>query len=79
MIEKHDMMHEFPEHHDRIIELKASNKEFLRLYNEYHRLDKEIRRVELDIEPASDKFLEERKKLRLHLKDKLYNIIVDSA
>lgn len=78
MIEKHDLIHEFPEHRERIHQLKIENREFKRLFNEYHRLDHEIRRIELEIEPTSDKFLEERKKLRLHLKDRLYKMITSS-
>lgn len=75
MVRKHDLVHDFPEHHERIHELKMSNKKFARLYREYQRVDKEIVRIETEIEHSSDRFLEERKKFRLHLKDELLGML----
>lgn len=70
-IEKHDLIHELPEYRDRIHELKASDPEFARLFEEYHKVDHEIRRIEEGFEPTADEYLEERKKIRLQLKDEL--------
>lgn len=75
MIEKHDLIHEFPEHRDRIHNLKMMNNHFARLFGEYHEIDHEIRRIELDIEPRLDIYVEEKKKKRLALKDELYRFI----
>lgn len=76
MLEKHDLIHELPEHRERIHELKTENNHFSRLFDEYHDVNHEIRRIEMEIEPTSDVYLEERKKQRLLLKDQLYNIII---
>jgi uncharacterized protein YdcH (DUF465 family) len=76
MLEKHDLIHELPEHRERIHELKTENNHFSRLFDEYHDVNHEIRRIEMEIEPTSDIYLEERKKQRLLLKDQLYNIII---
>ena len=76
MLEKHDLIHELPEYRERIHELKTENNHFLRLFDEYHDVAHEIRRIEMEIEPTSDMYLEERKKQRLLLKDQLYNIII---
>jgi hypothetical protein len=65
-----------PEYRERIHELKTENNHFLRLFDEYHDVAHEIRRIEMEIEPTSDMYLEERKKQRLLLKDQLYNIII---
>lgn len=73
--EKHDLVHELPEHRDRIHELKMSNNHFAKLFNEYHDVDHEVHRIETGVENTSDEYLEERKKLRLHLKDELYRMI----
>lgn len=78
MIEKHDLVHELPEHRDRIHDLKMSDHHFARLFDEYHVVDHEIHRIETGIENTSDEYLEGRKKLRLHLKDQLFQIIVKS-
>ena len=70
-IEKHDLIHELPEYRDRIHELKASDPEFARLFEEYHKVDHDIHRIEEGFEPTADEYLEERKKIRLQLKDEL--------
>jgi hypothetical protein len=78
MIEKHDLIHEFPEHRDRIHQLKMGNEHFAKLFGQYHELDHEIRRIETGIETTSDNFLEDEKKKRLHLKDELFRMIQEA-
>ncbi len=73
--EKHDLVHELPEHRDTIHSLKMTNNHFARLFEEYHEVDHEVHRIETGIENTSDDYLEERKKIRLHLKDELYRMI----
>ena len=73
--EKHDLIHEFPEHRETIHKLKTSNNHFARLFEEYHEVDHEVHRIETDVETTSDDYLEEKKKQRLHLKDELLKII----
>jgi hypothetical protein len=73
--EKHDLVHELPEHRDTIHQLKTSNNHFARLFDEYHEVDHEVRRIETGVEITSDEYLDERKKVRLNLKDELYRMI----
>ena len=73
--EKHDLIHELPEHRERIHELKVSNEQFARMFEEYHELDHEIHRIETGVENTSDEYLEDRKKNRLFLKDEMYRMI----
>jgi uncharacterized protein YdcH (DUF465 family) len=73
--EKHDLVHELPEHRDTIHNLKMTDNHFARLFDEYHEVDHEVRRIETGVETTSDDYLEERKKVRLHLKDKLFRMI----
>ncbi len=73
--EKHDLVHELPEHRDTIHNLKLTNNHFARLFDEYHEVDHEVHRIETGVENTSDDYLAERKKVRLHLKDELYRII----
>ena len=75
LTDKHDLLHEFPEHRERIHDLKMSNARFARLFDEYHVVDQEVHRIETGVENTSDDYLEERKKVRLHLKDELYRMI----
>ena len=73
--EKHDLVHEFPEYKDTIHELKIHNTHFARLFDEYHAVEHEVRRMEEGNETPSDDYLEARKKLRLNLKDQLFEIL----
>ncbi len=73
--EKHDLIHELPEHKEAIRSLKASNPHFSKLFDEYHVVDHEVHRIETGIENTSDEYLEERKKQRLYLKDELFRMI----
>ena len=76
--EKHDLLHELPEHKDRIHQLKVTNEHFRKLFDEYHELDHEVLRMEEGIETPSDEVLEELKKKRLNLKDQLYQMIINN-
>lgn len=78
-IEHHDLHHEFPEYNQQIHDLKVSNRHFARLFDEYHDLDREIRKFEQEVEATSDAHLEELKLKRVHLKDELYQILKASA
>lgn len=73
--EHHGLVHEFPEHREKIHTLKMSNDHFKKLFDEYHKLDKEVFRVENDIDPKSDITLENLKKQRLALKDELFQML----
>ena len=73
--EKHDLVHEFPEHKDTIHHLKMNDNHFAKLFDSYHEIDHEIHRIEAGVEVTADEYLEERKKRRLLLKDGLLDII----
>lgn len=75
----HPLIHEFPEHREAIHELKTSNAHFRRLFDEYHRLDREVVRIEGEIAPASDAVAEGLKKRRLQLKDDLHRMLAAHA
>lgn len=74
-LEHHDLAHEFPEFKDAIHDLKMTNAHFAKLFAEYAETDKEIRRIEKDIEMVSDAYAEEVKKKRLMLKDRVYGVL----
>jgi hypothetical protein len=78
MIESHDLFHEFPEHQDTIRRLMLSNDKFVALMKDYDDLDHKIARIEQRVEPATDLYAEELKYLRVRLKDKLYQMLVQA-
>ena len=74
-MEKHDLIHEFPDLKDKIHALKVSNNHFRRFFDEYHEVDHEIHRIETGAENTEDDVLNELRKKRLALKDELLNIL----
>jgi len=70
-LEKHDLAHEFPQYKEKIHDLKINDRHFAKLFDEYHTVDHEVHRIEVGAENSSDFYLEERKKVRLNLKDQL--------
>ena len=75
LTDKHDLIHEFPEHRDAIHELKMKDRRFARLFDDYHAVNHEVHRIETGVENTSDEYLESRKLHRLQLKDELYRLI----
>jgi len=67
----HELHEEFPDQTDQLHQLKVSNAHFAKLADEYHSVNREIHRIESEVEPASDEALENLKKQRLHLKDEI--------
>ena len=71
----HELHEEFPEHADRIHELKTANTHFAQLAEKYHEINRAIHRAETEVEPTDDFHLEDMKKERLALKDELAGIL----
>ncbi|MBL4797003.1 MAG: DUF465 domain-containing protein [Oleispira sp.] len=74
-IENHSLHNEFPQHNDRIRQLKMNDRHFVRLFEEYHDTDREIRKIEEGAEASSDARLEGLKMRRVHLKDDLLGML----
>ncbi len=73
--EHHDLLHELPEYKDKIHELKVGNAHFAKLFEQYHEVDHEVRRIEQGVETPADDYVEEVKKKRLALKDELFQML----
>lgn len=67
----HELIEEFPDAVDKIHDLKASDAHFARLTDDYHKVNREIHRMETDVEPVSDDTENQRRRLRLALKDQI--------
>ena len=74
-VEHHDLHHDFPDMSDKIRELKMNDRHFSRLFDEYHQLDKEVRKIEDDVTPTSDNILDGLRMRRVHLKDNLASML----
>ena len=73
-MEKHDLHHEFPQHEEKIHNLKMTDNHFRKLFDGYHEVNKEVHRIETNGVYSDDELNELRMK-RLHLKDELFNIL----
>lgn len=77
-IDPHDLLDEFPEYKNEILRLKTTDQSFARLYDEYHKVNTEVRNVEEHDVPISDLAFEELKKRRLKLKDEVYAVLLEA-
>lgn len=73
----HDLHSEFPQDGEILHALKLENEHFRALADRYHETNREIHRVEAEIEAASDDRLEELKKERLAMLDQVSALIAD--
>ena len=73
--EPHDLFHEFPELEGKIESLRATNPDFAHLMHDYDDLDARVRQLEELGVPVADETIEDLKKERLALKDRLYVIL----
>jgi len=71
----HPILREFPEYRDTIKRLQSGDAHFRNIYDEYHRLDDQIYRIEEEIDFATDQEIEEQKMRRVKLKDYIYHLI----
>jgi uncharacterized protein YdcH (DUF465 family) len=74
-MERHDLLHEFPEFKDKIHELKISDNHFKKLFDEYHEVEHQIHSINSGAENVTDEFLHELKAKLLFLKDELYSML----
>ena len=71
----HELHDEFPEAAEALHRLKTENAHFAKLADEYHAVNREIHRIEAEVEAATDEHTEELKKRRLLLKDEIAGIL----
>jgi uncharacterized protein YdcH (DUF465 family) len=73
--ESHDILHEFPGLEDKIRNLANDNETFAQLMRQHDQMDAKIRDLELHDQPVGDFYMEDLKKQRAALKDRLYDMI----
>ena len=75
-VEHHELSREFPELLEVMQALRASDSGFCQMFDEYHRLTDQVERLEEEDVPVDDFTIEEMKKTRIKLKDKMYKQLV---
>ena len=71
----HELAEEFPEHVQKIHDLKLSDAHFMRLAEDYHVLNRSIHRAETGTEPVSQFTEAEMRKTRMASKDEIATIL----
>ncbi|UOK41416.1 MULTISPECIES: YdcH family protein [Flavobacterium] len=74
-MERHDLLHEFPEHQDKIHQLKTSDTHFRELFDEYDKLEHEIHRINTGEEVVTDEATHEMKARLLFIKDEIFSML----
>jgi len=73
----HELAAKFPHKKEQIHDLKLSNQHFAHLADEYHNVNREIHRIEAEVEAASDMRAEDLKKQRIKLLDEISGFLHD--
>jgi uncharacterized protein YdcH (DUF465 family) len=71
----HELHDVFPADAELLHQLKLSNPHFVHLAERYHDVNREVHRIESEVEAASDDRLEALKKQRLHLLDEIADLL----
>lgn len=75
----HDLAADFPDHADRIHELKQTDAHFAKLLAQYDEINHKVHLAETNVEPRSPVRETELRKERAHLKDVLYGMLTAKA
>jgi len=75
-VDHHELHREFPEYVDLMHVLRTSDSFFCQMFNEYHNLTTQVEHLEEEDVPVDDFTIEEMKKKRVKLKDKMYKMLV---
>jgi len=67
----HELNEEFPNDADKIRDLNTNNAHFAKLTEEYHEVNRQIHRIETNVEPADEGFEKQLRRQRLALKDEI--------
>ncbi|MGV8894577.1 MAG: YdcH family protein [Burkholderiaceae bacterium] len=78
-VDNHPLSVEFPDFKEAIHTLKMGNPHFSKLFNEYDETDKAINQAENGIVNLADDALEDLKKIRITLKDQLFQLLQTEA
>lgn len=71
----HELAEDFPDQAERISQLRQEDAHFARLADAYHEVNKQVHRVETDIEPMDDLGQQALRKQRMQLKDEIAAIL----
>lgn len=74
-MEKHNLLHEFPEYQDKISHLKTENNHFRKLISDYDEIEHQIHRINIGEEVMIDEAFKELKLKMVLIKDEIFNML----
>lgn len=74
-MERHDLLHEFPEYQEKIHQLKIDNSHFRELFDEYHELEHEIHCINTGEKIVIDEYMHTLKARLLFIKDEIFSML----
>jgi len=66
---------EFPEHAEKMHDLRRNDAHFARLFDDYHHINRAVHRAETNVEPLDDLAEMTLRKQRAALKDEIYRYL----
>jgi uncharacterized protein YdcH (DUF465 family) len=75
----HELADEFPEYAETIHQLKTTDAHFRKLADEYHTVNRQVHRMETEVEAVSSDTEKQARERRLHLKDEIATYLKDHA
>ena len=73
----HELAEEFPDHIEKMHDLRGSDAHFAKLYDAYHIANRAVHVAETNVKPASDDHMMALRKDRMRLKDEVYAYLTD--
>jgi len=67
----HELADEFPDQVQKMHDLREKDAHFAKLSDEYHEINRAVHRAETNVEPTSDDHMNQMRKERMALKDKI--------
>lgn len=74
----HELHGDFPHEAAKIHILKSRDRQFARLAEAYHELNRTVYRMETGLETVADEILEDAKKKRLQAKDRIAELLAQA-
>lgn len=74
----HELADEFPEHRQKIHDLRQANAHFAKLADAYHAANREVHRMETRVEAVDETTEHEARKRRLALKDEIAAMLANA-
>lgn len=73
----HELSEEFPDKVSLMHDLKQDDARFLRLFEDYHVVNRDVHRAETNVTPMSDLTMIDLRKRRARLKDEIWSYLTD--